>query len=230
MAIGKKALEKERGATGKTARKAPGGAGSSGTSRRSKKPSGGPSPAKAANGKVAGIGDEAVRKATGCGWEEWFAHLDTARMRERDHKEIAGWLGEEHPGLSGWWVQMVTVAYEQARGLREKHQKRSGYSASASKTVSVGIDELYAVWADARKRRKWLGDAKLTVRKATPAKSMRITWEADGSSVNVYFWDKGAAKSQVQVEHEKLASAGDVAAKKELWKGAFARLAAHLGA
>ena len=38
------------------------------------------------------------------------------------HKQIAEYLYEKH-GLSGWWSQVVTVVYEQERGLREKHQK-----------------------------------------------------------------------------------------------------------
>jgi hypothetical protein len=36
------------------------------------------------------------------------------------HKQIAEYLYEKH-GLSGWWSQVVTVVYEQERGLREKH-------------------------------------------------------------------------------------------------------------
>ena len=190
-------------------------------------PAGAPS---SGGAKQGGVSEEAVLKATGLGWEPWFARLDKARMHERDHKRIAAWIAEEQPDVSGWWAQMITVAYEQARGLRAKHEKPSGFSAGVSKTLPVDLDTLYAAWSDARKRKRWLGDARLTVRKAAPAKSMRITWEQDGSSVNVYFWDKGPGKSQVQVEHEKLASPGDVAAKKELWKEAFGRLAAQLEA
>jgi hypothetical protein len=57
---------------------------------------------------------------------------------------------------------------------------------------------------------------KPTVRKATANKSMRLTWE-DGSSVELYFTAKGDAKSQVAIQHRKLASKSDVAEAKAFW-------------
>jgi len=72
-----------------------------------------------------GIRDEAVKARTGRDWAEWFAVLDQAGARKMTHRAIAVWLEKNH-GLGGWWDQMVTVAYEPARGLRDKHQKPSG--------------------------------------------------------------------------------------------------------
>src|SRR5262245_554213 len=59
------------------------------------------------------IGSEAVQKATGRGWDEWFAILDSHRAQEMTHKDIAVLLHEKH-GVAEWWCQMVTVAYERA--------------------------------------------------------------------------------------------------------------------
>ena len=56
------------------------------------------------------------------------------------HKEIAVYISEKE-GCPSWWCQMVTVGYEQERGLREKHQKPDGYSVSASKTVAVPVKQ-----------------------------------------------------------------------------------------
>jgi hypothetical protein len=65
------------------------------------------------------------------------------------------------------------------------------------------------------------------VRNATPQKSMRITWP-DGTSVAVYFWTKGAGKSQVQVSHEKLIDEAAASTMKEYWAAALDRLRASL--
>lgn len=141
------------------------------------------------------------------------------------HPAIAAYLHKKHR-LGKWWSQMVTVGYEQAKGLREAHQTASGYQATANKTVGVGVAALYRGWADAKARAKWLG-RKITVRKATPNKSMHITW-ADGTSVDVGFYVKGKGRSQVAIGHRKLASAGDVARMKGFWAEALEELQGKL--
>ena len=173
------------------------------------------------------ISSAAAEAKTGKPLETWFRLLDKAKAHAWPHKEIAAWLQNAH-ALSGWWSQTVTVEYERARGLREVHQKSDGrFAASASRTLPVPAAALYAAWNDARLRRKWLGSVKLTVRTAAENRSMRITWP-DGSSVNVHFWEKGPAKSQVAIEHGKLPDAPAVARAKAHWKEALGRLAALL--
>ena len=61
------------------------------------------------------VSDAAVEAKTGKTWQEWFALLDAAGARQMDHKSIAAHL-DKKLGVPGWWAQMVTVAYEQARG------------------------------------------------------------------------------------------------------------------
>lgn len=175
--------------------------------------------------EAAGISSDAVRAKTGKGWTEWFALLDRAGAADWPHKEIALHLHEEC-GCPGWWSQMVTVGYEQERGLRVKHQKCDGeYSASSSKTIAVPIAALYRAWDDLKTRAKWLPEAaKMIVRKATKNKSMRITWADGTTNVDVNFVAKGPAKSQVAVEHRRLADIKDVARRKEFWAAALANL------
>lgn len=132
------------------------------------------------------------------------------------HGDIASFLREEH-GLSGWWSQMVTVGYERIRGLREVGQRRSGeYAASKSMTLPVPLSKLYRAVSVARTRSRWLPGVEWKVRTAIPEKSMRLTWE-DGTSVEVYFVAKGAAKSQIAIEHRKLRSKKDVEKAKTFW-------------
>lgn len=179
----------------------------------------------AAPQRYAGIGNQAVRKATGKTWQEWFALLDEAGAVTRQHAEIVRLLPEQ---IDGWWSQMVAVAYEQARNLRAVHQRAGGdFAAAASKTFNVPLEVLCAAWEDARTRAAWL-KAGIAVRKATPGKSMRMTWKRDDSSVNVNFYAKGEGKSQVSVQHEKLESEAEVQAAKAAWKEAFERLQAKL--
>jgi uncharacterized protein YndB with AHSA1/START domain len=166
------------------------------------------------------MSDEAVRAKTGKSWDEWLSILDAAGAKTLGHKEIVALVGQH--GAGPWWRQMVTVSYEQARGLREKHQTASGYTASASRTIGVPVDRLFEAWSDEGFRRSWL-PAKMTIRKATPDKSLRITWE-DGSNVDVGLFSKGESKSQVAVEHAKLPDAEAVARAKEYWKQALDRL------
>jgi uncharacterized protein YndB with AHSA1/START domain len=180
------------------------------------------------NEKHGGISSDAVKAKTGRGWDEWIAALDKAGARKWPHKEIAEYVHSEF-GCPGWWSQMVTVGYEQAKGLRVAYQTASGFSASASKTIAVPVAKLYKAWTDAKLRDQWLiGAKKMVIRKATPNKSIRITWTDGKTSVEVMFYPKGAGKSQVAVQHSKLDSAKAVEIMKKCWKGALERLDSQL--
>ena len=124
------------------------------------------------------------------------------------HKAIAPMLADKY-GVPAWWSQMVTVGYEQARGLREVVTRRAnGFAASASKTLRRRVDALYGAWSDPTLARP-VAAAPPPSRcaRATDGKSMRIAWTAGGSRVDVNFYPAGAGKSRVQVEHGKLADA-----------------------
>jgi uncharacterized protein YndB with AHSA1/START domain len=175
---------------------------------------------------IAGISSEAVKAKTGKTWAEWFAILDAAGAKKMSHKEIVAVLGEQQ-GVGDWWQQMLTVGYEQARGLREKHQKPEGYQVSASKTMAVPVEALFKAWHDARARKKWLADP-ITISKATPGKSLRLKWGDGRTSVDVNLYVKGETKSQVTVQHSKLKNAKEAAAMKKFWGEALNALKAIL--
>ena len=175
---------------------------------------------------LAGISDEAVKAKTGCTWERWVRALDAKGATEWSHREIARYVHEKFK-IPSWWSQTVTVGYERIKGLREVGQRRGGgYEASKSKTFPVPVSRLYRAFRDPRWRAKWLPAVELTVRTATVDRSMRITWE-DGTAVDVGFFAKGDAKSQVQIGLTKLASRADAEARKAYWAerlGALAEL------
>lgn len=167
----------------------------------------------------------AVKLKTGKDWPEWFAILDQAGAAHWPHKEIAAWLRSTH-GVDAWWRQTVTVEYERARGLRQVHEKTDGFSASISRTLPAAVERIYPLWADARLRRGWL-DEEPAIRKATENRSLRISWP-DGTNVDVMFYPKGEAKTQLTVEHARLADAAAVTMNKEFWSAAISRLKALL--
>lgn len=164
----------------------------------------------------AGMSDEAVAAKTGRNWERWVRALDRVDAASMPHKEIAVHVHEEH-GISGWWAQTVTVGYERIKRLREHGQRRDGsYGANKSKTYPVAVDRLYRACRHARARGRWLPGIDVEVRKATPEKSMRVTWP-DGTAVDFYFWPKGDAKSQLQLQHRKLPSKAAADEMKAFW-------------
>jgi uncharacterized protein YndB with AHSA1/START domain len=165
---------------------------------------------------LAGMSDKAVKAATGCDWARWVWVLDAANAASMPHREIAKLIHDKWK-ISGWWAQTVAVGYERIRGLREIGQRRSGaYEANKSKTVPVPITKLYRAFSVTRTRNRWLPGVRVTVRKATPEKSMRITWE-DDTSVEIYFTAKGDQKSQVAIQHRKLATKAEAAKMKAYW-------------
>ena len=169
------------------------------------------------------ISSEAVKAKTGKTWAQWFALLDKARAQAMSHKDIVAVLSKKHD-IGPWWRQMVAVSYEQAKGLRAKHEKPDGFEITRSKTIKAAVDDVYEAWGNTRRRAQWLPGAKLTIRKATENKILRVTW-GDGSNLEVSLHAKGATKTQIVVQHGKLASARAAAKQKAFWGEAFDRLA-----
>jgi len=166
------------------------------------------------------VSDAAVQAKTGKTWAEWLRLLDAAGARQMDHKAIVAHLNQHH-AIGPWWQQMVTVNYEQARGLRDKHQKPSGYEISVSKTFAVPVAKVFRTWENGRTRARWLVDAD---------KSLRITWGDGKTDLHVNFIAKGADKTQVTATHGKLTSARQATKMKKYWAANLARLGEILAA
>ncbi len=194
------------------------------------------------------MGDEAVRAKTGKGWDEWFKVLDELGI-EKSHQERARFLAAEH-GLSGWWSQSVTVEYERARGLREINQKCSGdFEVSVSRAIAVPVAKAFAAFAEAGQMDRWFsskteqdfrvggryrnadGDSG-EFRVIVPNGRIRFTWEQKqhepGSVVEVRFYEKGASKCQVVLQHSKLANQKEVEDLREGWSWAMDSLRSYL--
>lgn len=172
------------------------------------------------------VSDDAVAAKTGRRWDEWFALLDAAGAQTMTHKEIVAVLWQQY-AVGPWWQQMVTVAYEQARGLRDKHEMADGYRASASRTIAAPAARVFRALNDARARERWLPPAGLAPLSATPGK--RVSFTAPGKArVEVRLTPKGDEKTQVAVEHSRLPSAAAAKRQKKYWAAALDALKAHL--
>src|SRR5262245_12101451 len=93
--------------------------------------------------------DESIRRRTGRGWEEWFDLLDEWGAADRPHRDIARWVAEQL-GVEplAWGPQAVTVSYERARGGRAVGEHPHGFAITASKTVTVPVERLFAAFED----------------------------------------------------------------------------------
>jgi len=169
----------------------------------------------------------ATHKATGRTDEEWFALLDDWGAADRTHAEIARWLAEQE-GVSGWWAQMLTVAYEQARGRRLPHETPDGFRVTASRTIAVPVSELFTAFTAEAQRARWLPGAPLTVRTATASRSARYDWEDGSSRVNVGFTAKSDTTSTIALSHERLPDAATAETMKAWWRERLGDLKALL--
>ncbi|MGQ0742674.1 MAG: hypothetical protein ACT4OG_10385 [Alphaproteobacteria bacterium] len=167
------------------------------------------------------MSDEAVKAKTGMDWYGWFKLLDKEEANKLTHTEIANLLYNKHK-VPGWWCQMVAVEYERARGLRETHQKPDGYSVSVSKTLFVPLSRLYRAVADAATRKKWF-PSEFEPSSQTKDKYFRGPWR-NGARLEMNFYAKGAGKSQVTIQVNKLAKKSDVEKERAAWKKAFEKL------
>lgn len=193
--------------------------------------------------------DTAVRKATGDGWDHWFAIHDS--YPDLDHKErvkrfwsehgdgvgMDGSIGERKGAVSGWWSQMITVEWEKARGKRVEGETSAGdFQVTCSKTVAWDADECFerAVstpfldGADWTEGATWQNaEASIEVRRVDPGKIIRWFWhDADGkSTVTLDFWPSAnGEKTQIRFSHAQLASLEARDRYRARWKDALAMI------
>ncbi len=174
------------------------------------------------------ISDDAVHKATGRSWRQWFDVLDEIGI-EHDHTTRARLLSDAEPGLTGWWVQMITVQFERERGLRKVGWSSSGgYQVSVTKTFAMDAERLWhsvlssPAFADA----DWVegatwshGEEAVEVRRVAPAKLLRWFESKDSakSTVELHF-DAKAEKTTLTIRHHGLADEADREPARARWK------------
>jgi hypothetical protein len=198
-------------------------------------------PASAATVPTKGsVTDEKAREKTGHGLDHWFGALDRFGGVDKGHSALARHLYEDH-GVSGWYSQGITVAYERARGARALNQRTSGdYEVSVTKTLDGDTPALVRAFTDAKRRDVWLnaanaelGAALTAALKARSSKGFVIRPDGMGryrykwatTTVQIYLIPKAGNRTSVVVTHFALRDAGAVEESRARWRAALASLA-----
>jgi hypothetical protein len=175
------------------------------------------------------LSEERLLEATGSGWDAWIKRLDEWGAAGRNHTEIARWLREEQ-GVEGWYAQSITVGYERARGLRAPGEHAEGFAVTASRTIAVPVERLFAAFEEPELREQLLPGADLRTRTATAPKSARYDWEGGSTRVIVGFEGLGESKSRVALSHERLPDADTAEGMKTWWRERLTALKSELEA
>jgi len=195
------------------------------------------------------ISDEAVKRATGKEWDEWFEILDEWEAVKRSHKEIAQYLHNEH-STDPWWAQTVAVRYEQERGLRVLGERSDGtFQVSVSRTISASDEQIYDAFTSEEILPRWFGDrASIDLREGgrydmdggdvgeyrrlVYPKRIRMTWENakayPNTVVEIAITPKSTEKSSVTIQHMKLPSEKAREDMREGWSWALTSLKSYL--
>jgi uncharacterized protein YndB with AHSA1/START domain len=195
------------------------------------------------------VGDEAVKTATGKTWREWFAILDRAGGKTMAHRDIVRWLYDGKRIKSGWWCQMVTVAYERARGRRVLGQTATGgFQIGVQRTVAAPSSRVWRFVTSKPGLACRLGDTRAfrlkrgaryetvqgaagEIRVVKAGERLRLTWQPRGaksaSALQLTFARAGT-KTAVHFHHEKLSGLAERRRMRQRWSRALDQIAAHL--
>jgi uncharacterized protein YndB with AHSA1/START domain len=186
--------------------------------------------------------DDAVRAATGRGWDEWTRILNDAGARDWSHKEIVAWLKREE--ISPWWRQQVTVGYEKITGKRIMGQTAdAGFQVGVRKTYPLAIDELWRRLVEPEAMKLWLGSDDLRlepglryqgaegegeIRVVKAGDRVRFTRSAAGgkppSTVQIALSASGPGKTAITFHHERLGGPEERERMRAHWKRIADRL------
>lgn len=154
--------------------------------------------------KVATMSPQAIEKGTGKPWDDWLELFASIGAENLDHKAIAVQASEQ--GISFWWAQAVTIAYEQHIGRRLPGQNCSGtFATSSSKTLVGDLDSGLKAWVDHMAAYPDLSG--LTYESSTSATDKWRYWRAnlsDGTKASVTIYEKSPGKLALAVEHSKI--------------------------
>jgi len=196
------------------------------------------------------VSSESVREGTGRGWQDWLAVLDVAGAADWDHKQIVAHLEREHPEVSPWWRQSVTVGYERARGKRVVGQTAAtGFQIGVQRSVAATVTQ---VWELITSRPElWLGEgatvafdegeryevppgddapgASGEVRVVKPGDRLRMTWQPEGwaapATLQLRLSEAGSGKTAIHAHLERLPDTDARETMRQRWRETLERIA-----
>lgn len=176
----------------------------------------GASPVDVPSGEL-GPADDALRAATGKGWDDWRAVMTAWPGHDGGHAAVAGYLSAEH-GVDGWWAQSITVGWERRTGRRAKHQRQDGtFEVSTSRTVTVDAEELRRLLRSDNDRAALFPGLATKLRSRPGSKDVRFTLGPGHALVS--FTDRPDGRTRVTVTFAKLTHADQVDPWRVYWRG-----------
>ena len=161
------------------------------------------------------MSEEAVRAATGCGWDEWCDRIDDWPGHADGHTAIATYLVDEH-AVDPWWAQTVTVGYERITGLRLPYQRADGtFTAGKSATVAIDADTLRSWLLDTKARADLFPGIDTVLRSRPTAKVVRLG--IDDATVQIAIASTTDGRTKISVAHERLKRFEEVDEWKFYW-------------
>ncbi len=193
------------------------------------------------NKRYAGKSDEAVKKATGKSWSEWFEILDTEKIKDLPHKDIVKMLHEKKlvkkgkdwpparsPALpagrfnAGWWAQSIVVGYEEKIGRRVFGAKTAGnYTVTVGKSMDGTPDGVFKKWENLVKDKKEFNNVKFEGETRTSSTKDWRYWKvdlSDGGKLMVGIGPKEDKRSSFSVTMDKLKGEKEVEEWRQYWK------------
>ncbi len=161
------------------------------------------------------LSDDAMRTATGKGWDDWTDLIDAWPGHTDGHTAIAAYLVEQH-GVDSWWAQGVTVGYERIVGIRLPYQRPDGtFTASKSRTVAIDADVIREMLLNESDRADLFGGLRTTLRSGLTAKVVRL--DLAGATVQIALDATGDGRTKISIAHERLGKSEEVEEWKFFW-------------
>lgn len=197
------------------------------------------------------VSSTSLRAETGRGWEQWVEVLDAEGAVAWDHKETVAYLEREHPEVSNWWRQSITVGYEQYRGKRVVGQTAdAGFQIGVRRSIAATAMEAWELIVS--RPELWLGEgasvpltkgatydvpaghreprATGEIRVVKPGDRLRMTWHPEGwsapATLQLTLLETGSGRTAITAHLEKLPDAGVRDEMRERWTAALERLVA----
>ncbi len=166
------------------------------------------------------INTDSFKTSTGRDLKDWLIYLNSISADKLSHAKIAAHL-EQRAGVSSWWAQSITVAYEQAAGRRVPGQRPNGkFSASVSRTIEGVPDEVFSRWTPLMADETKIAGHELLAEPTTTRAKSSLNWRcklSDGSKVAIGFTELSPGKTRISLEHSDLATAEEIPKVKNWW-------------
>ena len=179
--------------------------------------------------------------------------LDGAGAADWNHKQTVAHLEREHPEVSSWWRQSITVGYEQARGKRVVGETAdAGFEIGVQRTVVANPTDVWrlltsrpdlwlgqGVWVEFSERVQYevpptagAPGARGEIRVVKPGVRLRMTWHPDGwaapATLQLTLAEPGPGKTAINAHMEKLPDAETREVMRQHWRTALERIATGL--